>query len=391
MNPPRIAPVALALLVAAALAARVALAAPTPLDPALFAFPGSVMAPASGTSAGLALADQWLGDDPFSNPAVAPGTRFVGSPAMLRVSRQDLRADNRNYDETAAFFDGAGVAIGLPRLGRFGAALYAFQPVLRFEESAYSRGTGTPDPSNPPALVETHAHARETRAGLALSAPTGPLRVGVGVEWLRRSDTYEHFEESGDPANAGTKHLEFTGEGASVQAGARFDHGDSAVWGFSLGAAARYLPALSLDARHTEDVLTGALDETLHAERASGWELGTSARVTVRPSVHVYAALGGRTGQTWDGFDLRTGSAWEWKLAWEYHDAADPWTLRFGLGQERQSGVPEPRAGVFGIGLGWRVASDAVVDAGIVRRTIAREGEPNSFDDRIVVSIRVPR
>ncbi|MEK7330175.1 MAG: hypothetical protein AAB113_05165, partial [Candidatus Eisenbacteria bacterium] len=320
----------------------------------------------------------------------APGLRVIASPALLRVSRQDLRADNRNYDETPAFFDGAGLAVGLPARGRLGFALYAFQPVLRFEDNAYSRGTGTPDPAQPPAVIQAHASAREVRAGLAVSSGAGPGRVGVGIEWTHREDVYETIEQSGDPANAGTKRLEFSGGGVSVQAGARLDRGDSSAGGYSLGIATRFLPALAVDAPHTEALLTGTTEETLHAERASGWELGGTARVVVRPAVRVFAAVGGRTAQRWEGFDLRAGRAWEWKLAWEYHDVRDPWTLRFGVGQERQSDVPEPRANVIGLGFGWQFAS-AAVEVGVVRRTLARDAEPNSFDDRVVLSIRVPR
>jgi hypothetical protein len=44
-------------------------ATPAPLDPRLFAFPGAFPNPASARSAGLALADRWLGDDPYDNPA----------------------------------------------------------------------------------------------------------------------------------------------------------------------------------------------------------------------------------------------------------------------------------------------------------------------------------
>lgn len=387
--PPRLRTLLSAL--AVVLSAFPALASPpSPLDPSLFAFPGSSIGPASAASAGLALADRWLGEEPFSNPAVAPGLRVTVSPAMQRVSRQDLRADNRNYDETVAFFDGAGVAVGLPGGGRFGFALYAFQPVLRLEDQAYSRGRRTPDPNDPPAVIQTHASARESRAGLAVSSRVGPGRIGAGVEWTRRADVYEVVEQSGDPANAGTKRLEFSGEGVSVQAGARVDRGDSATGAFALGVAARFLPALAVDAPHTEALLAGATRETLQAERESGWEVGGTARVVVRPAFRVFAAAGARAAQRWEGFDLVAGRAWEWKLAWEYHDVRDPWTFRFGLGQEFQSAVPDPRASVIGLGFGWQF-SDAAVEVGVVHRSLARDGKPNSFDDRVVLSLRVPR
>jgi hypothetical protein len=31
------------------------------------------------------------------------------------------------------------------------------------------------------------------------------------------------------------------------------------------------------------------------------------------------------------------------------------------------------------------------VEVGVVHRSLARDGKPNSFDDRVVLSLRVPR
>ena len=363
--------------------------APPPLLTPLFAFPGSTTNPSSGASAGLVLADRWLGDEPFANPAAVPGVGVALSGIMLHVSRQDLRADNRNFDETPAFFDGAGFAVGLPVRGRFGFSLYAFQPVLRQETNAFSRGTGTADPGNPPATIEAQSSAREVRAGGGLSIAVGPGRVGIGVEWTRRQDSYETVERSGSPA-AGTTRLELTGDAVGFQLGARLDHGDSSVGGVSVGLGVRRLPALAVDAPLTQALLVGTTDSTYRAEREAGWELGSSARVAVSPGFRVLAALGGRTAQRWEGFDLAAGRAWEWKLAGEYHDARDPWTLRFGLGQERQSGVPETRADALGLGLGWRTGWGNV-DVGVVHRTLARAAAPRSFEDRVVLTVRTGR
>ena len=79
----------------------------------------------------------------------------------------------------------------------------------------------------------------------------------------------------------------------------------------------------------------------------------------------------------------------EWKLAGEYHDARDPWTFRFGGGQEQQSGVPEPRAGVYALGLGWRF-KHSNVDFALTHRTLQRPGEPTSYDERVLLGITVP-
>src|SRR5882672_10422595 len=88
------------------LLATAALAQPDPMGAALFLFPGFHPSPATATSAGLALSDRWLGDDAFDNPAVAARGRMAVSPLIERLSRQDLRADNRGFDERAAFLEG---------------------------------------------------------------------------------------------------------------------------------------------------------------------------------------------------------------------------------------------------------------------------------------------
>jgi len=362
---------------------------PSPFTSSLFTFPGSTTNPASATSAGLALADRWLGEEPFANPAARPGRGVALSGTMLHVSRQDLRAFNRNFDETPAFFDGAGVAVGLPARGRLGASLYAFQPLLRRETNAFSRGTGTPDPAVPPATIEATASARELRAGGAVSVGIGPGRVGLGLEWTRRDDAYQIIERSGSPA-AGTTRLELSGDGLGFQLGARLDHGDPSSGGMSVGVGIRRLPALTIDAPFSEVLLLGTTDTTFRVVREAGWELGTSARYAVSPALRLFGALGGRTEQAWAGFDLTTGRAWEWKLAAEYHDVRDPWTLRFGLGQERQSNAPEPRAGVLSLGFGWG-STWGIVDVGLTHRTLDRENAPNSFEDRIVLTVRAPR
>ncbi len=362
---------------------------PTPLAGSDFGFPGSVTHPASAASAGLALADRWLGDEPFGNPAASAGPHGMAGGAMLRVSRQDLRAGNRNFDATPAFFDGAGLALGLPARGRLAFMLYAFQPVLRFEDTAYSRGTGTPDPATPPAVIQEHVSARELRAGLAIGCDLGLARAGFGLEWTHRQDLYRFVESSGSPASGSTR-LELTGDGLSAQAGVRLDRGHSSAGAVRYGLAVRYLPGLHLEAPHAETLQVGSTIDTLRARRQAGWELGVSARAVVSPAFRVLAALGGRTAQRWEGLDVRAGGAWEWKLAGEFHDERDPWTLRFGFGQERQSDVPEPRADVMGFGFRWQFAP-AAVELGLVHRTLRRADAPNSFDDRLVLSVRTPR
>ena len=69
----------------------------------------------------------------------------------------------------------------------------------------------------------------------------------------------------------------------------------------------------------------------------------------------------------------------------EFHDVRDPWTVRFGLGREGESGSATPRSTVVGLGFGWRF-DKLVLDFGVVRRSLAGGDAPTSFDDRVVVT-----
>jgi hypothetical protein len=361
---------------------------PSALAGSLFGFPGATGNPAGAISAGLALSDRWLGDDPFDNPAASPGFAAQASGALLHSSRQDLRADNRNFDETPAFFGASGLVVGLPQRGRIGLALYACQPVLEKQSSAFSRGNGTPDPANPPATIQADMTAHEMRTGLAMSAAVGSGRIGGAVEWTRRDDHYRVTEESGSPTS-GTRQLDFTGDAVGFQVGATLDRGDSSEGGLKLGIGIRYLAPLTVDGPVSEDLLTGNVDSTVSAERESGWQLGTSARYAASPSVRLLASLGGRSAQAWQGFGVDAGRQWEWKLGLDYHDARDPWTLRLGLGQEHQSEVSVTRADDLGLGFGWRF-SWLATDLGLVHRSLTRPSSPRSYEDRIVLTLRTP-
>jgi|SRR5215470_5496745 len=357
---------------------------PSPLDPSLFAFPGSWANPGSARSAALAMADAWLGSEPYLNPA-APAVRGVSlSPVLTHVSRQDLRAANRDFDEQGAFFDGAGASLGEP-LGRGAVWLYACQPVLRLEDNAFNRGRLAFDPANPPAALATHSEMREVVVGLAGSYPVGPVRLGLAGEWRRRDDVYETTERSGSP-EAGFRHLDFSGSGMGVQAGAHYEHGDSTLGAFALGAAVRFLPALSMSGEQRFELLTGDSLASVDVERDAGWEAGVSSRLTLTPDADLFLALAARGAQRWDAFDLGSGSGFSWRIGSEYHPFDVPWTLRLGVGEEQQSGVPEARAGLVGLGFGWQF-SGTRVDVGLLHRTFERVASPNSFDDRVVGTV----
>ncbi len=372
-----------ALAVALALSAAAAWAQPpTPLDLAgYYPFPGAVQGPASAVSAGLALADRWLGDEPFDNPS-APAAREVSlSPVFLRVSRQDLRAHNSQFDETSGFLDAAGGRLSWP-VGRVALSLYAYQPVLRREDNAFTRGR--PGESITPATVKSSSTSRELRTGLAISFGRPALRVGVAGEWTHREDAYDYQETSGDPAS-GTRHAEFSGDGFGAQAGVGYAPVDR-LW---VGAGLRWVPSLDLTGRQHEELLTGTSSSDVSARRKGALEGGVSARVAVTDAFRVLVSGGGQGAESWDGLGVTAGAGATWAAGLDFHDERDPWTARLGVGQSVQRGVPEPRATAVGLGFGWNMESFAL-DVAVLRRSFQRVDKPTSFDDRVVAGLRVP-
>lgn len=357
-------------------------------DPALFAFPGSSAGPASAVTAGAALADRWLGDEPFDNPAWSARRGLELSPALFHPSRQDLRAANRNFTETAVYLDGAGGWIALP-LGRATLFAYGSQPVVRLEDNAFTRGTLSVDPVNPPARLETQSEARERRVGGGFSWGDSGLRIGAAGEWTQRDDRYEVSETSGSPL-AGRRSISFSGQAVGLQAGVRLARGLSGRHPITAGLGLRMVPAIPLAARDIFDpVLPGPSDTSeFTVERGSSWEGGVSARFGVSEGFTMTAAAGGHGAQPWNGLGATAGAGSMWSIAGAYHLAEEPWAVRFGFGQERQSGVPEPRADLLGLGFGW-VSEGPRVEVGVLRRDIRRDRSPTSYEDRVVVSVGV--
>ncbi len=379
---PAAVPTLLALLLAAATSPAALAAPPSPLNPELWSFPGSGHAPGSAMSAGLALSDRWLGSQPFDNPAALPVRGLVASGVLQRMSRQDLRADNRQYDEQGAFIDFGGGWLALPA-GGFGLVAYASQPVLRLEDNAFTRGElGGPVQ---PAVVVSHSSSRELRAGLAISQSWGELRVGAAGEFTRRNDVYEVKEESGSP-DAGLRHVDFSGTGFGGQAGLRFGEDRAEQGVFCFGAGARFVPAITVEGEQSFALLSGDSLAAVSAERESGIEAGASASYRITQGFRLLAGAGGRGAREWTGFDVRSGAGYQWSVGGEFHDDRDPWTVRFGIGQEHEDDVPEPDAGIFGLGIGWSFDRSRI-DFGVLHRTLKREGSPNSFDDRVVATV----
>lgn len=373
---------ALAFLALAAPAAALA-QLPEPLELSLYPFPGAMHHPPSAVSAGVALADLWLGDAPFHNPAIARSKRVEVTPAFLRTSRQDLRSQTRNFDEQPGTFDAAGGAISMP-LGVATLALYGYQPVLRLEDNAFARGeVGGPDA---PAVIQSTMSAREWRAGLAVAGEFSAARIGVAAEWTQRSDDYEYHEQSGSP-QAGDKRASFSGGGVGFQAGVRLRTPE--LWGgpLSVGVAGRFVPEITVDGE--QNLATRARDTTfaISATRKAGLEGGLSIGYSPKRALGVVAGIGFKTEREWRGFGVASGAGYLWSLGLEYHDAEEPWTVRAGYGQERNADDPESRAGNLGLGFSWAWEGWSA-DVGVLHRSFEREPHPTSVDDRVLVSLR---
>ena len=369
-------------LAALALSARAHAAPPPPLSNPNFGFPlpGDYAAPSSAASAGLALADRWLGESPFENPAARPPQGVSASPVFQRVNRQDLGAANRSLQQTSGYFDFAGASLA-GRIRGWGLTGYVWQPVLRLEEQGYSAG-----PIATPAFIQQQASQREVRGGLAISSPIGPARLGVAGEWVHRDDDYQTHEQSGSPT-AGDRDLKFSGDGWGGSAGIAWAVDPDRPWGSWFGAAVHYTSELNL---------TGTLESTADTSftpdvavtRASEWSGGFSARVSVAPATRVVGGVSLRQGADWKEFGFGTGTGAAWAVGLDWKDSELPWGARFGVGQESNRNGVENKAGLLSAGATW-VSGSLTIDIGLLHRNLAREGAPHSADDRAVVTVNV--
>lgn len=370
----------------AALAATTAGAdTPAPLTPTQFSFPAAALGPADAASAGTGFADRWLGEEPFDNPAAAPGRSLRVTPQLARTSRQDLHASNRDVDDGGPAFDFAGARLSLPA-GRWTVHAWGSQPVLRVDNIGYTVGRSAPA-SGSPAAVVLDGTARELRGGLGVSVPGFGGRVGVAAEIASRSDRYERNEVSGSP-DAGRTAAEFSGTAFGASAGGRWERTPAELWGWTAGAAARWTGALEVEGTSTAELVSGTATQSFSASRAGGLEGGASCRVTVGRGARVIAAVGGGTAREWEGFGLTPGATAEWRVGLDLRDPLEPWIVRFGVGQELQPGTPEPRVGHVAVGFGW---SDEEFGASlaVIRRSFERNGLPTAHDDRVLVSLEL--
>jgi hypothetical protein len=303
---------------------------------------------------------------------------------LYHISRQDLRGLNHSYSETSAFFDVAGGWIGAHK-GEWGFFAYGHQPVFRREENAYLTGPLAASP----APVENSATTRELRAGAGVSHGWGRLRVGVAGEWTRRQDDYLTTDRSGSPL-AGSSEVSFSGDGFGGQAGASFTFGpDTGAGNLLVGASVRFVPEITVEGTETSNLILGGSNGPVKAVRQSGTESGLSIRWAPSRQLRVIGGGGLRTTQEWKGFDVTRGGGGSWSLGVDFHDPRDPWTLRFGLGQEMQRGTPEPRSGMVGLGFGWFIDT-TVLDIGLLHHSFSHLGGATSFEDRVVATVTIP-
>lgn len=346
-----------------------------------FPLPGDHVAATSARSAALALADRWLGESPYENPAGCPAQGLELSPVFQRTSRQDLSSQNRDYDQTFGFPDFAAASFSMP-VGAWGFVAYAWQPVLRLEEVAFSAG-----PLVSPAAVSLSDHQREIRAGLAVSRGFGGARFGVSGEWLRRQDSYETHEISGSP-RSGDRVMDFDGSGFGGSAGFTYARDPDRPWGSWIGGAIHYGSELTLDGTITEHLASGDTASTFQLVREAEWSGGISARITVAPATRVVGGVSLRSGADWAGLGRGTTTGGGWSVGLDWKDEELPWGARFGVGQETQPGANEKNSGLLALGFTW-VSGDLSLDIGILHRNLAREGFPNSADDRAVGTVRI--
>jgi hypothetical protein len=356
---------------------------PPPLGNPTFGFPipGDYVTPSTAASAGLALADRWLGKSVYENPAaIVPGGVEV-SPVFQRTSRQDISSVNRDFTQTSGYIDVAGFSLSVPT-GKWGLVLYGWQPVLRLEEQTYTAG-----PLVAPAEVRQLDTQREMRGGVAVSRTFGAVRAGVSGEWVHRDDNYETHLQSGDPL-AGDRVTAFSGDGYGLSGGVLYEKDPDKVRGLWVGASARYGAEIPLTGMVDQHLAVGDTTYAFDATRGSEWSGGLSARMTVSPATRVVLGLSGRSGQSWDGFGVETTSGGGWSAGLDWKDDELPWGARFGVGQEWNPGALEKQAGLLSIGFTY-VSGTLVMDVGLMHRNLAREGFAHSADDRAVLTVKV--
>ena len=346
-----------------------------------FPFPSEFASPANAASAGVALADRWLGASGFENPSALVPRGVEVTPVFQRVNRQDQAAQNRDYDQIVGYPGFAGARLSFPVAG-FGIMAYAWQPVFRQEEYSFTAG-----PLVQPAFVRLLTAQQELRAGLAVSHVVGGARVGVSGEWVNRDDRYESSEQSGGPT-AGDRVIEMSGSGFGGSAGVSWEKDADRPWGSWFGAAVHYGSELTLDGTSAEQLALGSSTTAFTLTRAAEWSGGASAKVTLAPATRLVGGVSYRSGIDYGAGAPSTQSGLGWSTGIEWKDDEMPWGVRFGLGQENLPDAVEHRSGLLSFGFLW-VSGDLAIDAAILHRNMTRADFPHSSDDRAVLSVKV--
>ena len=276
---------------------------PQPIDPlSLFVFPGATAQPASADHRpSLALADRWLGDRAVRQSRACTVARAGSRVSLLqRVNRQDLRADNRDFDER----------VGVLQLRR-GVDRCADRPgddPRRTDSNPGSGSRGTRSraaswerPASSRARSESSLTAREMVGGVSGSFRLGVLSLGAAAERPRFATIATRPRRHQGSPTSGTRSVDFSGSVSRYRWRARRVRARRRSAGHDRappGACRRSRSPASV----TEDLLVGSLTEDV--SYAAGWRRrldrgpGPAGRFASSPGP------ARRTAQDWDGFGV---------------------------------------------------------------------------------------
>ena len=305
------------------------------------------------------------------------------APVFLRVKRQDLPADYRNYDESG----------GLPRCRRAAGSRCPCAGIgvaaLRVRARAAPGGRRVHE-REPDVVPRRHLH--EPRAARARRAPAsrsrapwrgGALRRGASSGRGATTPTTSTRSRAARSRGSATRTSRATAS-ASRPGRARAGRPRAST----LGGALRYVPALELSGEQELPVARGSRGPSRPRAQA-GWEGGLSARLAVTEAFRVLASLGGRTAQAWDGFGVTAGPRGELeRRARLRRRSSSPGRSASAWARSSRTACPSrARACSPGTGLEARRAA-----AGRGRCCAARSrarARPTSYDDRVVASATV--
>ena len=338
-------------------------------------------------SAGVGAGRPLAGRRPVRQSRVRSRRRRVDRCArsLLRMSRQDLRADNRNFDEQGAFFD-LGRGVGL----RFRPAVAIV--ALRVPAGAAARGerlsrAGTIGGPTPPAVMQSQRLA----AGAARRTAR-PARGHSGLARRRR-------RESGRAAPTSTSDREVSGSPDAGSAGSS-SPGTGSASRSACGRRGRQRQRRALThwdrARVTcpRSRSRGSADRPRRrrqsgppspAERAVGLGGAAYRRVLVTPAfARASPASEAASPQRWYGFGVRGGPGRTWSVGRGVPRRARSVDAARSASVRTQEDVCRNRARASSASGSAGDFDTRRLEVGVTAPQLERAGQPNSYDDRVV-------